>query len=235
MRLLVVVVATVLALSSSCLDKEAAAQKKAAAQKAFMEAESKARVEQEAAEAKLALADATRGCDDGKAAACIALGKLSKDAVAYGKACGLKSKEGCRAAADAETDGKAKLGHLKALCALDDGDACLQGAALADELVKAGQLREAPNPSARDAIVLLKRACDLGAAIACTAGGMALADAEPRDSMKLFTKGCDQNEPTACLKLSNMLAEGKGVKKKDPAQAKVLRKKACDAGLKDAC
>jgi TPR repeat protein len=43
------------------------------------------------------------------------------------------------------------------------------------------------------------------------------------------------SEPTACWQLSNMLAEGKGVKKKDPKRAAELKKKACDAGLKDAC
>ena len=64
---------------------------------------------------------------------------------------------------------------------------------------------------------------------------MTLFEDDPRESIKLFTAGCDADEPTSCLQLSTMLAEGKGVKKKDPAKAKLLRKKACDAGLKDAC
>ena len=241
MRFVLVALAALLC-SSACIDKEAAAKKKADAQKAFMEAESKARSEQEASEAKKAIADATAGCAGGTPEQCIALGRIHVKATAtpsaieaFAKACKLKSKEGCRLAADSESDGKGKLAYIKSLCSLEDADACLQGAALADELVKAGQLREAPNPSARDSIVLLKRACDLGAAIACTAGGMALADLEPKDSVKLFTKGCDRNEPTACLQLAGMMSEGKGMKKKDPAKAKILRKKACDAGLKDAC
>ena len=230
-----VVVAALLVLSS-CVDKEAAARKKAEAQKSFMQAESRARLEQEQLESKKAIDDATRGCDGGKPASCMALGKLQKDpGAAYAKACALQSKEGCRIAAEQASDGTVKLGHLKSLCALEDADGCLQGAALADELAKAGQLKEGPRPSARDAIVLLKRACDLGTAIACTAGGIALVELEPKDSIKLFTKGCDAGEPTSCLQLATMLGQGVGVKKKDPAKAKILRKKACDAGLKDAC
>lgn len=118
---------------------------------------------------------------------------------------------------------------MQSLCALNDGDACLHGAGLADELVRAGLLPEAKEPSARVAIVLLERACDLGLAIGCTAGGLALLEGAPKDARKLFAKGCDANEPTSCLQLAGLLG------KKDRARAKILRRKACDAGLKDAC
>jgi hypothetical protein len=124
---------------------------------------------------------------------------------------------------------------LKSLCALDDADACVQGAALADTLVQDGKVAEPKKPAERDAIVLLAKACDLGAAIACTARGVALVNDDPKGAVGSLTKGCDKNEPTACYQLSNMLAEGKGVKKKDAKKAAELKKKACDAGLKDAC
>lgn len=225
-----------------CVDKEAERKKKADQAKAFMEAESKARADQEAKEAAAALEEASKGCEGGKGESCIALGRLhqkdKRDAQAkeaFGKACALKTKDGCRMAAEASSDGKEKLTHLKALCALDDADACVQGAALADTLVQGGQLPEPKNPAQRDAIVLLAKACDLGAAIACTARGVALVNDDPKGAVASLTKGCDKNEPTACHQLSNMWAEGKGVKKKDPKKAAELKKKACDAGLKDAC
>jgi TPR repeat protein len=225
-----------------CVDKEAKKKEKQAQAQAFMEAESKARAEQEAKEAAAALEAATKGCDEGKGDQCIALGRLlqkdKKDAQAkeaFIKACTAKTKDGCRMAAEASTDGKEKLTHLKSLCALDDADACVQGAALADTLVQGGQLPEPKKPAERDAIVLLAKACDLGAAIACTARGVALVNDDPKGAVGSLTKGCDKNEPTACFQLANMLAEGQGVKKKDPKRAAELKKKACDAGLKDAC
>lgn len=225
-----------------CIDKEAEKKKKQDQAKAFMEAESKARAEQEAKDAKDALDAASKGCADSKGESCIALGRLyqkeKRDAQAkeaFINACNLKVKDGCRMAADASSDGKEKLVHYKSLCALDDADACVQGAALADTLVQGGQLPEPKKPAERDAIVLLAKACDLGAAIACTARGVALVNDDPKAAVGSLTKGCDKNEPTACYQLSNMLAEGKGVKKKDPKRAAELKKKACDAGLKDAC
>lgn len=240
---LVVVALVALALALvGCVDKEAERKKKEDQQKAFMEAESKARADQETKEAAAALAAATKECGDGKGEACIALGRVQRkekqDAQAkdsFAKACQLKVKDGCRMAADVETDGKAKLDHLKSLCALDDADACVQGAALADTLVQGGQLPEPKKPAERDAIVLLAKACDLGAAIACTARGVALTNDDAKGAVASLTKGCDKHEPTACWQLSNMLAKGKGVKKKDPKKAAELKKKACAAGLKDAC
>jgi hypothetical protein len=237
-----VMMALALLLLAGCVDKEAERQKKAEQAKAFMEAESKARAEQEAKEAKEALEAATKGCEEKKGESCIALGRLhqkeKRDAQAkdaFAKACALQSKDGCRMAAEASSDGKEKLGHFKSLCALDDADACVQGAALADTLVQNGQVPEPKKPAERDAIVLLAKACDLGAAIACTARGVALVNDDPKAAVGSLTKGCDKNEPTACWQLSNMLAEGKGVKKKDPKRAAELKKKACDAGLNDAC
>ncbi len=238
----IVIVALVALSLMACVDKEAEKKKKQDQAKAFMEAESKARAEQEAKEAVAAFETAKTGCDGGKGESCIALGRLhqkdKRDAQAkeaFAAACKLKTKDGCRMAADASTDGKEKLTHLKSLCALDDADACVQGAALADTLVQGGQLPEPKNPATRDAIVLLATACDLGAVIACTARGVALVNDDPKGAVASLTKGCELNEPTACDQLSNMWAEGKGVKKKDPKKAAELKKKACDAGLKDAC
>lgn len=225
-----------------CVDKEAERKKKAEQAKAFMEAESKARAEQEAKEAAAALEAATKGCAEGTGEKCIALGRLhqkdKKDTQAkeaFAKACAAKTKDGCRMAADVESDGKAKLGFIKSLCDLDDADACVQGAALADTLIQGGQLPEPKKPAERDAIVLLKKACELNAAIACTARGVALINDDPKEAAVSLTHGCDKGEPTSCLQLSNLYSEGKGVKKKDAKKAAELKKKACDAGLKDAC
>ena len=48
-------------------------------------------------------------------------------------------------------------------------------------------------------------------------------------------RGCEAGEPTSCFQLGELYKSGKGVKKKDAGKAAALRKKACDAGLKDAC
>ncbi len=214
--------------------------------KAFMEAEAKARTELEAKEAKVAIDGATAQCDAKKAEGCLALGRIHLDGKGvpkdaklglgfFQKACDLKSKDGCRMWAQQETDGKTKLKALSALCDTGDADGCIQGGALADELVKAGQMEEPKKLSDRPALVLLMKACNAGGAIGCTARGVALINDDPKLAVEALTKGCDLGEPTACFQLSVMLAEGKGVKKKDPEKAAAAKKKACDAGLKDAC
>lgn len=214
--------------------------------KAFMEAEAKARTEQEAKEAKAAIDKATGECDAKKAEGCLALGRIHFDGKGvprdaklglshFQRACELKSKDACRLWAQQDTDGKAKLKALTALCDLGDADGCIQGAALADELVKAGQMEEPKKLTDRPALQLLMKACNLGGAIGCTARGVALINDDPKLAVEALSKGCELGEPTACLQLSMLLAEGKGVKKKDPAGAAAAKKKACDAGLKDAC
>lgn len=242
MRFTIALAAATACLLLGCVDKEAKKREKLEQAKAFMEAEAKARAEQEAKDAQKAFDDATAGCTEGKGESCIALGKIQqkekKDAQAvasFAKACSMKVKDGCRMAADIETDGKNKLGYIKSLCNLDDVDACVQGAALADTLVQAGQLPEPKNPAQREALVLLKKACDLGGAIACTARGVALINDDAKEAVSSLTLGCDKGEPTSCLQLSGLYAEGKGVKKKDAKKAAELKQKACDAGLKDAC
>ncbi|MCC7109811.1 MAG: sel1 repeat family protein [Deltaproteobacteria bacterium] len=221
-------------------------QKKEQESKAFMEAETKARAEQEAKEAKAAIDKASGECEAKKAEGCLALGRLYFDGKGvprdaklgienFKKACELKSQDGCRTWAQQDSDGKTKLKALSALCDLRDADGCIQGAALADELVKAGQLEEPKKLSDRPALQLLMKACNLGGAIGCTARGVALANDDPKLAVEALTKGCELGEPTACFQLSVMLAEGKGVKKKDPAGAAAAKKKACDAGLKEAC
>lgn len=247
MRFVHLVLAAVLAAAlvaplAGCPDKEAAARRQADAQKSFMEAEAKARAAQEAAEAKQALDDATARCTGGAAEGCIALGRIHErearaaDALAaFGKACTLKSKDGCRMAAAATSDEKARLGFLTALCDLEDVESCVQGAALADTLVEKGVLPEPKSAKDREALVLLARACELKAAIACTARGVALANDDPKAAVASFGKGCDAGEPTSCDQLANMWATGKGVKKKDAKKAKAFKKKACDAGLQEAC
>lgn len=244
MRALVV---SVLALTLfACGNVEEKKKKKEQDTKAMMEAETKARDEADAKAAKAAIEKATGECDAKKADGCLALGRIHFDGKGvprdaklgvgfFMKACELKSKDGCRSWAMQETDGKAKLKALTALCDLGDADGCIQGAALADELVKAGQLEEPKKLTDRPALQLLAKACAAGGAIGCTARGVALINDDPKLAVDALTKGCDLGEPTACLQLSVMLAEGKGVKKKDPDKAAAAKKKACDAGLKDAC
>ena len=238
-------IAVILSLCA-CGNAEEKKKQKEQDTKAMMEAETKARDELEAKEAKAAIDGATAQCDAKKAEGCLALGRIHfdgkgvpKDAKAaagfFEKACTLKSKDGCRMWAQHETDGKTKLKALSALCDTGDADGCIQGGALADELVKAGQMEEPKKLTDRPALVLLMKACNLGGAIGCTARGVALINADPTLAVEALTKGCDLGEPTACFQLSVMLAEGKGVKKKDPDKAAAAKKKACDAGLKDAC
>ncbi len=230
----------------ACGNAEEKKKQKEADTKAFMEAEAKARAEAEAKEAKAAIEKATAECDAKKAEGCLALGRIHFDGKGvardaklglgfFEKACGYQSKDGCRMWAQQETDGKTKLKALSALCDLQDADGCIQGGALADELVKAGQLPEPKKVADRPALQLLAKACALGGAIGCTARGVALVNDDPKGAVESLTKGCDLGEPTSCFQLSVMLAEGKGVKKKDPEKAAAAKKKACDAGLKDAC
>ncbi|MCC7071170.1 MAG: sel1 repeat family protein [Deltaproteobacteria bacterium] len=230
----------------ACGNVEEKKKQKEAEGKAFMEAETKARAEAEAKEAKAAIDKATGECDAKKAEGCLALGRIHFDGKGvprdaklglgfFQKACEYKSKDGCRMWGQQETDGKTKLTALSALCDLQDADGCIQGAALADELVKAGQLPEPKKVTDRPALQLLAKACALGGAIGCTARGVALVNDDPKAAVDSLTKGCDLGEPTSCFQLSVMLAEGKGVKKKDPEKAAAAKKKACEAGLKDAC
>lgn len=241
----VIALACTLALFA-CGNAEEKKKQKEQDAKAMMEAETKARDAQEAKEAKAAIEKATAECDAKKAEGCLALGRIhfdgkgvARDAKVgvgfFQKACELKSKDGCRMWAQQETDGKAKLKALTALCDAGDADGCIQGAALADELVKAGQMEEPKKLTDRPALVLLMKACNAGGAIGCTARGVALINDDPKLAVEALGKGCDLGEPTACFQLSVMLAEGKGVKKKDPERAAAAKKKACDAGLKDAC
>lgn len=242
-------VAVTIALSLAlccCGNAEEKKKKKDADTAALMEAEAKARDEAAAKEAKVAIEKATGECDAKKGEGCLALGRIHFDGKGvprdaklglgfFIKACDLKSKDGCRLWAQQETDGKSKLKALSALCDAGDADGCIQGGALADELVKAGQLEEPKKITDRPALRLLAKACALGGAIGCTARGVALINDDPKLAVDALTKGCDLGEPTACHQLSFMLAEGKGVKKKDPEKAAAAKKKACDAGLKDAC
>jgi TPR repeat protein len=235
-----------LCLLAGCVDKEAEAKKKADAQRAFMEAEARARDAQEAAEQKQALEEAQASCAASKAEGCVALGRIHLDgrgvpkdraraAEAFAQACALKSKDGCRFAAEHEQAGRKKLQHLKALCGLEDLEGCMAGAVLADELVKAGELPEPKKMAARDAVMLLDKACTLGDARACTARGLTLVQDDPAQALASFSRGCDQNEPTSCWQLGLLLRDAKGAKKKDLARAAEALKKACDAGLQDAC
>ena len=244
--LVIVVVIIVVVALAGCVDKAAEAKKKADQTKSFMEAEAKAQAEQDAKEAKAALAAADAGCNGGDANKCVELGRIygegkgidkdaTKSMAAYEKACSLKSKDGCRQAAIGESDDKKRLGHLVALCDLSDVDGCIEGAKLADSLVASHALPEPKKLADRDAMKLLKKACGFGQVVACTARGVGLVNDDPPGAVESFTKGCEGGEPTSCMQLGAMYKEGKGVKKKDEKKAKELMKKACDAGLKDAC
>jgi TPR repeat protein len=228
------------------VDKAAEAKKKADQSKSFMEAEAKAQAEQDAKEAKEALGAADTGCNGGDANKCVDLGRIygegkgidkdpAKSMAAYVKACSLKSKDGCRQAAIGEGDDKKRLDHLVALCDLGDADGCIEGAKLADALVASHALPEPKKLADRDAMKLLKKACALGQVVACTARGVGLVNDDPAAAVESFGKGCDGGEPTSCMQLAGMYKDGKGMKKKDEKKAKELMKKACTAGLKDAC
>ena len=236
----------VVVVAGGCVDKAAEAKKKADQQRALFDAEAKAQAEADAKEAKAAYDVADKGCAGGDAAKCVDLAKMyadgkgapkdgAKSLDVYAKACGMKSKDGCRQAAIAQGNGKKRLGFLSSLCDLGDIEGCVEGAKLADGLVQSKELPEPKKPQDRDAMKLLKKACALGGAIACTARGVGLVSDDPAGAVDAFGKGCDAGEPTSCWQLGQLLKQGKGVKKKDEKRAAELMKKACDAGLKDAC
>jgi TPR repeat protein len=237
MRLVLVVAL----LAAGCVDKAAEAKKKQDATKAAFDAEAKAQAEADAKQAKADFDADNQACTAGDGAKCVDLAKMyadgkgvdkdagkAKDLLA--KACGMKSKEACRSSALAEGDAQKKLGFETSLCDLGEAEGCVEGAKLAD-----GLALTAKKPTDRPAMVLLKKACALNAAIACTARGVGLVNDDPKEAVDSFTKGCDDGEPTSCFQLSELYKNGKGVKKKDAAKATELKKKACDAGLKDAC
>ncbi len=240
MRLFLLSLAVVV-VAAGCVDRAAEQKKKAAQQKAFFEAEAKAQAEEDRKEAQAALDAATSGCSGGDGAKCVELGRLQKDndkaaaAASFDKGCHLKDADGCREAAALIDDGKKKLELFTSLCHLKDADGCVEGAKLADALVADHTLPEPKKLAARPAMQLLEQACVLGQAIACTARGVALVNDEPKGAVASFAKGCDAGEPTSCMQLGLMYKEGKGMRKKNEKKAAELLKKACDAGLKDAC
>jgi uncharacterized protein len=235
---LVLVVAVLLA---GCVDKAAEAKKKQDATKAAFDAEAKAQSEADAKQAKADFDAANQACTAGDAAKCVDLAKMyadgkgvdknagkAKDLLA--KACGMKSKDACRVSASAESDAHKKLAFESSLCELGEADGCVEGAKIAD-----GLALTAKKPVDRPAMVLLKKACALNAAIACTARGVGLVNDDAKEAVDSFNKGCEAGEPTSCFQLSELYKSGKGVKRKDAGKAAELKKKACDAGLRDAC
>jgi TPR repeat protein len=236
-------VALVVLLGVGCENAEQKKREAEARQKAFMEAETKARADQEAREAREAFEKASAGCDGGSAAACVELARIhfdgkgverdiAKAVSTYARACALKSAEACRLAAQHETDAGKRLQHLVALCDLQDAGGCVQAAALADQL---GQKPEPKKAQDKRAMQLLKKGCGLGSPIACTARGMGIAAEDPKAAVESFSRGCELGEPTSCMQLAAHFQSGKGVKKKDPAKALEFKKKACALGLQEAC
>jgi len=233
----------VIAAFAACKNVEEEKKKKQDAQKTFMDAEAKARTEQDAIEKKKAIDDATKGCDAGTASSCIALGRIhqeGKDAAlavtSYARACAAKDAGGCRLAAETAPDATDKLVHYKALCALDDVDGCLQGAQIADKLYTSNAIPTPKRIVDADSMTLLLRACQLGQPIACTARGVGLlVKNDARTAAESFSLACDKNEPRGCVELSKLWKDGTGVKKKDKKKAAALMKKACAAGLQEAC
>jgi hypothetical protein len=236
--LVAVLFATIL--GSGCPNAEEEAKKKQAKAQAFMEAEAKARAEEDVKTRKAALDDATGKCKGGDATGCIALGKLftegdGKDPkqalAAFDDACAKKSKEGCTLAAQSAKDPKSALERWRKGCDLDDAQACVAAVAAMDAFAKSGgAVDEAMQ------VALFDKACTLGIGATCTALGMLAKEKDPKKAVAHFERGCAAKEPTACAQIAELYKTGKiGKKKEADKKAAEYLKKACDLGLAEAC
>jgi len=89
------------------------------------------------------------------------------------------------------------------------------------------------------AVTLLRKACELGAARACNLAGVMYHDGETgaKDfllAFGLFHKACDDGYDWGCRNTASMYRNGTGIGR-DEARADALDRRACDGGIADAC
>ncbi len=114
-------------------------------------------------------------------------------------------------------------------CANQDAEGCYR---MATSLLATGPGRDA------EVDKLLVDACDLGSAVACGQAAQRLYNADVQDQVptlaRVARKGCDADEPQACLVLGVLLAYGLGMPL-DMDQARRRLMQACGAKLESAC
>ncbi len=110
--------------------------------------------------------------------------------------------------------------YLSRACILREATGCAQVAALLDS-------------SDPERTTLLKRACDLDHAPACSGAGVALLQQKPpnqEEALRTFERGCAADDPASCFNLGRALAYGTDVEAMEAAYSK-----ACDADYALAC
>lgn len=116
------------------------------------------------------------------------------------------------------------VSHTQA--ASNASETCRDGSACFDE----GQQRSRDN-DARGATIAYSRACDLGDGRGCDEAGNSIGGA---DGTKLFDRGCQLGNATACMDFAVELIEGKSTAVDLPRAQKLLTQ-ACDANLGEGC
>ncbi len=197
-----------------------------------------------------------RGCDGGRAAACVELANLygsapalaqeeTKAAVFAERACKLEDAVGCLTVARDELDpAKVKQGGpdptssprvthalqvARAACDKDDGRAC------AIYAMTALALSSPPSETARYAArasELLEASCLRGTTEDCLAGAMQIAGpsgaGQPSRVLRLLERGCELDDADSCIQIAA------GLQGNDPRKAELYRK-ACAAGSDEGC
>jgi hypothetical protein len=194
-------------------------------------------------------AECEKQCEAGHGGSCAMLAVMYRDGSGVKKdwakaaklaqqACDKDVTAGCRIVAAAKLGGKGvakdkptAIGLLDKTCQAGDGMGCVElGIAMLTEKKLAGGAQYA-----------FRRACYGGGEFeGCTwlgtlyvegKGGMSVS---PKIGAKFFEKGCKEGSARACAGLAELYTAGKGVGK-DPAKAKQLFAKACNAGDDKAC
>ncbi len=194
-------------------------------------------------------ADCEKQCDAGHGGSCAMLAVMYRDGSGVKKdwakaatlaktACDRDVTAGCRLVAAAKLGGqgvdKDKAGAIALYdkaCQAGDGAGC----------VELGVAKLAEKKLSNDAQYAFRRACYGGGELEGCAwlgtlyvegkGGMTVS---PKIGAKFFDKGCKEGSARACAGLADLYKAGKGVDK-DPAKAKELYAKACNAGDAKAC
>jgi uncharacterized protein len=152
--------------------------------------------------------------------------KGNAEACAFGALLAVEGRAGLAVAANARE-------RLAPLCNKDDATGCA-ALGLAWSLPAAG----APSPT--KAMEALQLGCQARQQVACRrlatllqVGGEGL-PADPASAASLFETACDENDGLSCHALSRLLLSG-GPVPKDAKKAKLLAKKGCKLGVKEAC
>jgi TPR repeat protein len=99
---------------------------------------------------------------------------------------------------------------------------------------------EATQKDEAHAAALYQKACDMGAANACTSWGVFLEHGRgvtkdvPR-AIQLYRRGCADGDAAGCDDLGAAFAKGVGVPRADLGQAAAFYDQACQKGLMEAC